>query len=397
MLKKIKHHFIFVLSIFFCLLVVPLCSNAGQSDKVQPIFRPNYIGLEIAYANFNYNNSYLNPFYRATRFDYNSGVAFQLLLGHYFVPYFALQLGLMRPLIWTRMIGINGVFRYKTSIWTNMLHFDARGRLPLGAGFSLLGDVGVAVVSRHGAYDPGRPIITDRQTITPLVGGGVDYAITDRWYIGWRANYTFQQSGKQPAIFYTGVNVDYHFGGGPSQDENASTKYNFPKQELEVGGFTSSVFNFPIAEHVPFFWSGKVKTSSALMLTYRRMFYHSEKYFSFDWGASAQRVVGSMNRQVIYGLTIYPDVRFWFLRCNWVDMYLTVSVAAPTYISRRFLGGRNLGAHFTFYDYAGLGAFLGTSKRVDIGLQVGHYSNGNIFPQNPGIEIPLTVHLGVAF
>ena len=45
----------------------------------------------------------------------------------------------------------------------------------------------------------------------------------------------------------------------------------------------------------------------------------------------------------------------------------------------------------------GLGAFLGKTRRMNVEIGVKHYSNGNIFTVNPGLKIPLTLTLGMAF
>jgi hypothetical protein len=55
------------------------------------------------------------------------------------------------------------------------------------------------------------------------------------------------------------------------------------------------------------------------------------------------------------------------------------------------------GRHFTFQDFMGAGAFLGRGRHVAAGIKINHYSNGNIFTQNAGVKIPLTVTLGYTF
>ncbi|MFW6249019.1 MAG: acyloxyacyl hydrolase, partial [Bacteroidota bacterium] len=52
---------------------------------------------------------------------------------------------------------------------------------------------------------------------------------------------------------------------------------------------------------------------------------------------------------------------------------------------------------FTFYDYMGIGAFGGKQREFTTELKIGHYSNGNLFPQNDGVMVPLTLSLGYNF
>ena len=45
----------------------------------------------------------------------------------------------------------------------------------------------------------------------------------------------------------------------------------------------------------------------------------------------------------------------------------------------------------------GLGVFLGSNKRINVEINLNHYSNGNIVADNAGIMIPLIVKVGYAF
>jgi hypothetical protein len=45
----------------------------------------------------------------------------------------------------------------------------------------------------------------------------------------------------------------------------------------------------------------------------------------------------------------------------------------------------------------GLGAFIGHRKKTKAEIRISHYSNGNLFPQNAGVTVPLTVIVGRSF
>ena len=45
----------------------------------------------------------------------------------------------------------------------------------------------------------------------------------------------------------------------------------------------------------------------------------------------------------------------------------------------------------------GVGLFAGKNRTFNVGIKTNHYSNGNIFTQNAGVKIPLTLSLGYAF
>jgi hypothetical protein len=78
-------------------------------------------------------------------------------------------------------------------------------------------------------------------------------------------------------------------------------------------------------------------------------------------------------------------------------LYLDYSVAGPTLITRTSIDGEQTGKHFTFQDFMGAGVFLGRKRRIAAEVRIEHYSNGNLFPQNPGVTIPLGFYLGTSF
>jgi hypothetical protein len=45
----------------------------------------------------------------------------------------------------------------------------------------------------------------------------------------------------------------------------------------------------------------------------------------------------------------------------------------------------------------GFGVFAGKQKQLNAEIKIAHYSNGNLFPQNNGVMVPLTFGLGYSF
>jgi hypothetical protein len=98
-----------------------------------------------------------------------------------------------------------------------------------------------------------------------------------------------------------------------------------------------------------------------------------------------------------FAVAIYPMFRFTLLRSKPLDGYLQYSVAGPAFVSKRFIDGFDTGRRFTFQDLMGMGFLTGEKKNISIEFMLGHYSNGNIFPKNAGIKLPLQVNLGYSF
>jgi hypothetical protein len=80
-----------------------------------------------------------------------------------------------------------------------------------------------------------------------------------------------------------------------------------------------------------------------------------------------------------------------------LDIYLNYSVAGPTYISKIKIDSLATGEKFTFQDMMGMGLYTGKKRRINAELRIAHYSNGNLFPQNEGVKIPMTFNLGWTF
>jgi hypothetical protein len=85
------------------------------------------------------------------------------------------------------------------------------------------------------------------------------------------------------------------------------------------------------------------------------------------------------------------------LRTRPADLYFNYSAAGPTYLSALTIDDKKTGRHFTFQDFMGMGIFAGKNRNLNVEININHYSNGNIFPDNPGVKIPLTFNLGYAF
>jgi hypothetical protein len=92
-----------------------------------------------------------------------------------------------------------------------------------------------------------------------------------------------------------------------------------------------------------------------------------------------------------------PVMRFNAVRTKPADFYIFYSLAGPTYISKVVIDDQNTGKHFTFMDYMGIGVFAGKNRKINAEININHYSNGNIYSQNPGLKIPLTFNVGYSW
>jgi hypothetical protein len=157
------------------------------------------------------------------------------------------------------------------------------------------------------------------------------------------------------------------------------------------------VNNFLSKGAVPVFWGGEAEMEQGFSIHYLRNIFHGRKLFSLDWGTSFSFFKSNRDKDEFFALSIFPLFRFTFLHTKPADLYFYYSVAGPTFISKTMIDNVNTGKKFTFQDLMGLGIFAGTNRQVNAEVRIGHYSNGNIFPDNEGVKVPLTFNVGFTF
>ena len=123
----------------------------------------------------------------------------------------------------------------------------------------------------------------------------------------------------------------------------------------------------------------------------------NKKVFSvyFELSGAYWQVQYPSNRSLVVG-ALTPVLRLYFTRTPTFSPYFEAS-SGPAYLSKTWLGSRNLGAHWTFQDILGLGTTFGKDNRFDFSARFLHYSNANLAPANGGIDVLLLVTVGYHF
>jgi hypothetical protein len=204
---------------------------------------------------------------------------------------------------------------------------------------------------------------------------------------------------RQPETVFASTGFRYNLQG-LARNSSTSDDSFFAKHTLQTG-YTTTAFGYGVnntlSGKIPIFWGGDVPISSGGIVRYQQMAFHSRKLVSLDLGVSAGLWTGSETGQRFATLSSSPLLRFTLLRRSPADVYLSYSAAGPTFISSSVIDGYATGTRFTFQDMLGLGAYLTPSRHLVAELNIAHYSNGNLFFQNPGLKIPITLSLGYVF
>jgi Lipid A 3-O-deacylase (PagL)/OmpA-like transmembrane domain len=382
------------------------CSVAFSQDsrtQYPRILSHSYFGLDVGYINY--------PF-RDTRMESGFGVqdirvphlAVQaLLFGHKFSPHVSAQVSYMRPVQWVQYQNVNGDLAAH-SVWMNIAGVTAKARLPVTGSLSVYGEAGLGLITRKGFAINSAPAVKDANYATMLLGGGLQYRIGEKWDLvagsSWSPAHSQMQ---QPSTtFYSaGFRYSIHPLSAEQVEANSNTGWIFPKQILQAGYTTNALGyganDFVSRGAVPIFWAADAQVASGFSLNYNRNVFHTRRTFSLDWGGGASIWKASGEGAIFVTASLYPVFRFTAIRTSPFDLYFNYSIAGPTFISRTIIDGEETGRRFTFQDFMGLGSFIGRKRSTNVEIRISHFSNGNLFPRNAGVTVPITVIVGRSF
>lgn len=383
----------------------------NQLTQLSSFLSKTYYNFNFGAISYPYRDANLKPGFISENISKNwfSG---RILLGYKFREDFAIQYGVMRPASWLEFDNINNI-GYSRSVWFNLWSLTLKKSFKLNEKLSFYTELGIGNLSRVGFSINDEVIYKDAHYATLVTGFGLSYRLNNNWDALLNGTYIPESKKQnQPYVFQSSVGLLYNLRNKPSKEVEryaSEPSYFFPKRTLQIS-YGSSEFGFFANEFfsmsakigktesvgVPVFWLGEVKAKQAFMLSYQQTAFHTEKLFSLDWGVS---VTGfqTLNESMVYAISIFPMLRFYLYRTNSFDGYVNYSIIGPTLISEKNIDGYKTGPNSTYQDFMGIGAYFGKNRNYNAELRIMHYSNGNIFPENDGIDIPLMLTLGKVF
>lgn len=402
---------IILLSVFLNLTSL---SAQDERSQIPPLLQRSYFEVNMGYINYPFGAAQMEPGYTLESVNVPNMAVRLVLWGYDFNDYLAAQITYMRPVGWVKYrytVDGSDVLDAK-SVWTNVGGFTLKGKLPIGNKFSVYGEGGLGIITRAGFEDvSGNPVVKDANFATFLFGAGLKYHINKKWALQLVSNYSPASAKRnQPPTSFVGAGFSYNFIPYTEKQiqKTADGGMIHPKQWLQLG-YTSNLLgygvnNFVSNQYFPIFWGGMAHVKQGLSLNYQRNVFHSAKFFALDWGINASvwqttGMHGNTNGpgQQFFTFSLFPVFRLNFLQTKLFDAYFYYTVAAPTFISEKIIDGYDTGEKFTFMDNMGAGIFFGEERKYNAELKIGHYSNGNIFPNNDAVKVPLSLNLGYAF
>lgn len=359
----------------------------------------SYFGVNMGYINYPFSSMQLEPGFTAQSVSIPHIAARLILYGHQFNKYLSAQISYMRPVGWVLYKNINGD-QSNHSVWMNVGGLTLATQVPVSKNFSLFAEAGLGMVTRKGIYYGNTAVIKNAAYATGLFGAALQYHLNKKWDLQVSSTWSpAHAKEKQPHTIFYSTGFNYHLRELSKEKVQSNIKSGnyFAKQLLQfsftTNGLGYGVNNF-ISKKLHIFWGGAVPLKQGFSVNYQRNIFHARKVFSLDWAAGMGYWKSDKKEDEFFTMSLYPVMRFTAFRSPKTDFFFEYTVAGPTFISKTFIGNEKTGKKFTFYDAMGIGIFTGKKKNLNAGLRIAHFSNGNIFPENNGVKVPLTFSLG---
>jgi len=392
------------------LLLVCFAAGASAQDTVTddgrtqyPAFmNDSYFTFDLGSIGYLFSGTQLEPGFRAETIQKPRLAARIDFFGHRFTKNFSMQVTYWRPFQFVGYRNVNGdetTWRVSNAYAGLTLVLDR----PLTRRVSGYVEGGFGLTSRSGIIINNQVALRGVRYSAGVLGAGFAYHATSHTDVMFRAAYSpGRKSFNQPStrIFTTGLRYNMHSLTAEQVQAKREAGFSFPSNLFRFGYTTNQLeygFNDLFTRWIPIFFGGNVETRYGFTVDYERNVFHTKKRFAFDLGVSASSWKSDGQEVVFRTFSAYPLLRFFLVRSKPADVYFRYSLAGPTVVSPSRIDGRDTGGRFTFQDALGFGAYLGSRRRWNGEIGIKHYSNGNIFPSNAGIKIPLTLSLGFAF
>ncbi|MGZ3881612.1 MAG: acyloxyacyl hydrolase [Flavisolibacter sp.] len=392
-MKRVLLH---MLALLFVLTV------KAQDNRAQYplLLQKAYFGVDFGAIHYPFSQQSLPPGYQAQNIEIPAAAPRLTLLGYHFTKNLSARITYMRPVQWVLFKNINGD-QLKHSVWMNVGGLTVKQNVPLSSKLSVYGEAGLALITRNGFSIHGSPVVSDASYSTISVGGGLEYRLNSKWNLDIYSSYSpGKTSIKEPATTFTGVGFSYnmHPLSAETVAKNGNDGFSFPRQVVQFA-FTTNALGYGVNHFfaegkVPVFWGGLAQVEQGLAINYTRNVFHTRKTFSLDVGASFGSWESRAKEESFQSISVYPVLRFTVVHSKIADGYFFYSVAGPTFISRTTIDNQDTGKHFTFRDFMGIGSYIGNRKAINFEMNIGHFSNGNIFPNNGAVKIPLSFVIG---
>ncbi|MCH9621993.1 MAG: hypothetical protein S4CHLAM20_14260 [Chlamydiia bacterium] len=144
----------------------------------------------------------------------------------------------------------------------------------------------------------------------------------------------------------------------------------------------------------PFMWKARLKVDRAVILGYEHKVYEAS-YVTVYAGVSGGNLQTFRALQdSLWVGSLYLMARVYLLKKPSFQAFILYSPAGPSLLSKNTFATTGYTNRFVFQDQFGLGLSFSKNASIEFYIKQYHFSNGELFPVNGGIDIP--VQLGFA-
>lgn len=363
-----------------------------------------YLSANFGVINVNYTEDLLQGDLETTGITGRNAFAGRFSVGYHLTEKWDVEFSVMRPGAWVQY-EFDEPRKFDKSVWTNIWALSGRRNFRLFSNTRLYVEAGISNVARTGFKINKEVVIPSVRYIYPIASTGLLYPISSK--IDASLNFTYSpKNGKydQPSTSFLAGGIVFHVRETSEEVKSSylNTEYAFPDHLLQFAyasdfaGFDiNRQFSSGLDTSIPIFWLGDVFVENGISASYQKNIFHTEKSFSFSAGASMS-YYNPQKGDSFFTVSVFPVIKWWFLRTKPVDLYFNYSLIGPAYISSSILDNIDTGEEFTFQDFMGIGFLFGKERKYNLDLKIAHYSNGNIFTENPGVAVPLSISFGYA-
>lgn len=171
----------------------------------------------------------------------------------------------------------------------------------------------------------------------------------------------------------------------------------YGKDTLYVSGYEQEIMpNHVYRPRKPLMWNARLKVDRALLAGYEHPFYSYKKMLELYSGVSMGYLETTTKTEDQIGVvSAYLLARLYLIRSEVFSGYIIYSPAGPSLLSKSTFATTAFSNNFVFQNQFGVGASFGKNADTELFLKLYHYSNGDLFPVNGGIDIPIV--LGLSF
>ena len=171
----------------------------------------------------------------------------------------------------------------------------------------------------------------------------------------------------------------------------------FAKAQMYVGAYEQNL----MPEHAyrppkPFMWNARLKVDRSFTAGYERMIYAYKNHLELYTGLSGNYLeTWRVRTDHIFAVSTYLMAKLYLVRMPNFNLSILYSPAGPSFITKRHFATTRFSNHFVFQNQLGIAMSFAKDAETEFFIKQYHYSNGDFFPVNGGIDVPLL--LGFSF